>query len=180
MFQPGDAGPRGGSLRRRAEGVRSAATTVIWAPFSFTTSIHRRSPSCCRCGDAHARLQICVPRLQSVNCSARIATLRWKPDWRKSEQLAELPRVDSNHRELINSQSCCRYITGDRRPSHSSVVRILRVGLRFGLGQPFDQLSTSLSAVVLAAPSFQALGVFCKGAVAEEAPGRPAQGARLA
>lgn len=26
----------------------------------------------------------------------------------------ELPRVDSNHRELINSQSCCRYITGDR------------------------------------------------------------------
>ena len=27
---------------------------------------------------------------------------------------AELPGVDSNHQELINSQSCCRYITGDR------------------------------------------------------------------
>ena len=38
-------------------------------------------------------------------------------EWRSSKSdYRKLPRVDSNHRELINSQSCCRYITGDRAP----------------------------------------------------------------
>ncbi len=37
------------------------------------------------------------------------AAVRWRRWW-------ELPGVDSNHQELINSQSCCRYITGERKP----------------------------------------------------------------
>jgi hypothetical protein len=35
--------------------------------------------------------------------------------WRRECVRWKLPGVDSNHQELINSQSCCRYITGDRR-----------------------------------------------------------------
>ena len=35
--------------------------------------------------------------------------------WRLECGSRRLPGVDSNHQELINSQSCCRYITGERR-----------------------------------------------------------------
>ena len=40
---------------------------------------------------------------------------RFVPAARESSVCSRLPGVDSNHQELINSQSCCRYITGERR-----------------------------------------------------------------
>jgi hypothetical protein len=45
----GDAAPSGASLRRPAAAAGSAGTTAAWPPWSFTTSIRRRSPSPCPC-----------------------------------------------------------------------------------------------------------------------------------
>jgi hypothetical protein len=44
--------------------------------------------------------------------------------------------VDSNHQELINSQSCCRYITGDRHGEHSARLGSRRTA---GAGSPSEK-----------------------------------------
>src|SRR5260370_32344102 len=41
---------------------------------------------------------------------------------RGSASCEQLPGVDSNHHDLINSQACFPYITGDRRPENSDVT----------------------------------------------------------
>jgi hypothetical protein len=48
--------------------------------------------------------------LRELSCRDR----GWVPRTRRRMTNERLPGVDSNHQELINSQSCCRYITGDR------------------------------------------------------------------
>ena len=49
--------------------------------------------------------------LLCANCHAEVEAGQAQP---AKEATRELPGVDSNHQELINSQSCCRYITGER------------------------------------------------------------------
>ena len=60
---------------------------------------------------ARAEVRKCI--LLRANCHAEV------------EAGLETPRVDSNHQELTNSQSCCRYITGERQieQSRSGFVR---------------------------------------------------------
>lgn len=86
-------------------------------PFSSTISTQRRSTSLCRAMAAPKALPEHAKRQRSVYCYAQIATL-------KSRRVignyrVTLPGVDSNHRDLINSQACCRYITGERASEHS-------------------------------------------------------------
>lgn len=39
--------------------------------------------------------------------------------------VGELPGLDSNQYEIINSDLCCHYITGDRKPETSNTLFVL-------------------------------------------------------
>jgi hypothetical protein len=109
---PSGAGRSSGSLwRRPAEAARRADMTGATPRCSSITSIRRRNRSVWPRADSVAELTERARRRGSACFCVGTATRRWK---RVSGYL-RLPGVDSNHQELINSQSCCRYITGDRR-----------------------------------------------------------------
>jgi hypothetical protein len=106
-------------LREGAAG--SAAMTAAWQPSNSTTWNQPPSSSRCRCKESRAGWPEPGRRPRSAYCCAPTATLRWRRDtgsWTRPE--LQLPGVDSNHQELINSQSCCRYITGDRQREDSA------------------------------------------------------------
>jgi hypothetical protein len=97
--------------RRPAVAVRRADTAGRWERCSSITSTPRKSRSDSPPADSATGSTEPATRPESACSSAEIATQKWRLEcvsWR-------LPGVDSNHQELINSQSCCRYITGDRR-----------------------------------------------------------------
>jgi hypothetical protein len=97
--------------RRPAAAVQPADMTGRRQRCSSTTSIPRRSRSGSPPADSATGLIEPAKRPESACSSAGTAT----PKWREEYVGLRLPGVDSNHQELINSQSCCRYITGERR-----------------------------------------------------------------
>ena len=109
---PSGAARSSGSLwRRRGAPALRAATTAFPQPFSSITSTPRRNRSASRLAGSAAGWIEPAKRRESACFCAATAT----PKWRQAYVSWRLPGVDSNHQELINSQSCCRYITGDRR-----------------------------------------------------------------
>jgi Helix-turn-helix domain len=107
----GGAGSNGSWSRRLAAAVPRAAMTAFRQPSSSTTLILRKSHLASRLAASAAGWTEPAKRLESACSSAGTATPKWRPAY----GCWKLPGVDSNHQELINSQSCCRYITGDRR-----------------------------------------------------------------
>jgi hypothetical protein len=97
--------------RRRAGAALHAGMTAPKRRSSCITSIRRRSRSDFPHAASATELRELATRLENASSSAATATRRW----RRECVCLRLPGVDSNHQELINSQSCCRYITGDRR-----------------------------------------------------------------
>jgi hypothetical protein len=94
-------------------GGRCAAAdmTARQQPCTSITSIPKRSRS--GSPPAASAMELSEPekKPESVCSYAGTATQRS----RRAYVCLRLPGVDSNHQELINSQSCCRYITGERR-----------------------------------------------------------------
>ncbi len=106
--EEGQADPGG---RGRRPLCAHAATTPAVPRSSSITSIRATRHSRFRMRARRAVSSGRAPKHGNASYCARTVMRRWKP----VSACFRLPGVDSNHQELINSQSCCRYITGERR-----------------------------------------------------------------